>query len=952
MRAVRWPTLVATLSCLIGCLGDPVGPRGTLVLRRLSPLDSVLVGAPGRPLPTAITFEALDGDGRPIRDATVQWTVAGTNALVEQAVGATDSRGQVSAVWVLGTRASDRQTLAVHVQVGKHSAEAGVAATARPVEVSSVAFSTHDTTAVKLGVATAMAAQATDPFGNRFVPAGMRFASLDTTLCSVDSLGVVRAIRRGFGRIVVVAGSSADTAWVHPTQVVQAIRVSPDTLRFHSLGQTATLSVQLLDDQGLYVHDSLPADSVPVNAVVRVQPGRPYAVQSVSNGATPLILRAGIIAQAVQVLVDQRGASVKVSANRTTFDALGDTAQLTASVSDSLGIPLANQALAYSSGDTGVAGVGQSGLITSRSNGSTWIYARAGNGVADSVQIVVAQLVARVVAMQDSILLDALQAVLPTKATAIDRLGSRVTAVPLTYATGAPSVVTVDARGNVRAIANGATVVTAAYGGDTAYIAVRVAQRPVRVLASSDTVRFVALGETQAVAAVAVDSLGHAVSGAVVNLVIGDTTVVRKLDAVTLRAKLNGSTQVTFEVAGLPAQLGVTVAQVADTVVASVGFSQPIATLQAGSPFPVSCDVRDRNGYAVVGAPVAVHASSAATVSGTSCGSLTVARSGLDSLYLTSGPAKTAIPIAVALPPVVTPSLGDYLSVDSMPSSTGPWAPSARRNTQGQIEVYFTGYYRDTVNTDQFRGNLHRLVSNDGVNFQYDGVVLQHNDSLCSLEGSGIENIDIVPRADGSGWRMFYAAGSFTCYGWQVFSAVSNDGRTWVRESGVRLSNGGGVAVPVPWPAGEGMVTELLSSGQWRMIVSTYEHLTPYENKFQITEWRSPDQLNWTYVGPVFTTRQMGPEGQRSVYSPTIKEFAPGLWRMIFTADNRDQPGGASYLWSAVSTDKINWELEGQLIGSPGSNFLYCTLVDDRLIFMRQDGTLPRRLAIATVLMP
>ncbi len=256
------------------------------------------------------------------------------------------------------------------------------------------------------------------------------------------------------------------------------------------------------------------------------------------------------------------------------------------------------------------------------------------------------------------------------------------------------------------------------------------------------------------------------------------------------------------------------------------------------------------------------------------------------------------------------------------------------------------------MNTDQFRGNLHRLVSNDGVNFQYDGVVLQHNDSLCSLEGSGIENIDIVPRADGPGWRMFYAAGSFTCYGWQVFSAVSNDGRSWVRESGVRLSNGGGVAVPVPWPAGEGMVTELLPSGQWRMIVSTYEHLTPYENKFQITEWRSPDQLNWTYVRPVFTTRQIGPEGQRSVYSPTIKEFAPGLWRMIFTADNRDQPGGASYLWSAVSTDKINWELEGQLIGSPGANFLYCTLVDDRLIFMRQDGTLPRRLAIATVLMP
>ena len=36
MRALRWPSLVTTLLCLIGCLGDPVGPAGTLVLRRWS----------------------------------------------------------------------------------------------------------------------------------------------------------------------------------------------------------------------------------------------------------------------------------------------------------------------------------------------------------------------------------------------------------------------------------------------------------------------------------------------------------------------------------------------------------------------------------------------------------------------------------------------------------------------------------------------------------------------------------------------------------------------------------------------------------------------------------------------------------------------------------------------------------------------------------------------------
>src|SRR5712691_4968863 len=165
MRAVCWPTLVASLSCLIGCLGDPVGPRGTLVVRRLSPVDSVLVGAPGRPLPTAITFQVVDGDGKPVPAAAVVWTLVGTNGRLEEASGATDSRGQASALWVLGTKASEGQQLTVQVAVGKHHAAITVPAIAKPVEVSSIAFSAHDTTLVKLGVATAISAQATDPFG-------------------------------------------------------------------------------------------------------------------------------------------------------------------------------------------------------------------------------------------------------------------------------------------------------------------------------------------------------------------------------------------------------------------------------------------------------------------------------------------------------------------------------------------------------------------------------------------------------------------------------------------------------------------------------------------------------------------------------------------------------------------------------------------------------------------
>jgi len=961
MRALRWLTLATTLVCLNGCLGDPVGPGGTLLVRRISPLDSVLVGAPGRPLPTAITFEAVDGENRPVRGAAVVWTVAGTNGRVDQAPGVTDGRGQFSVVWVLGTRASDAQSLTAQVAEGKHKATLTVSAVAKPVEVSSIAFSAQgDTTMVKLGVATRMPAGATDPFGNKFVPTTMKFVSLDTSLCRVDSLGTVQARKRGLGRVVVLAGSAADTAWVHPTQVVQTIVASPDTLRFHSLGQVANLTVQLLDDQGLAVKDSLPVDSVAVDTVVRVQPGTTYAVRSISNGMTPVVLRAGVVAQTVQVVVNQKVASVKMSASHSTFDALGDTAQLSVLVSDSLGAPLTNQVLSYSASDSSVANVGTTGLVMSRGNGSTWIRARAYNGVADSMAITVTQQVARVVAKRDSIMFDALHAVLPIQATAIDRLGSVVVGAVLTYATASPSVASVDASGVVQALGNGVTTASAVYGTDTTTITVKVAQRPVRVLLPTDTVHFVALGETQMVQGIAVDSLGYAVSSLVQGLRTSDSTIAAQVDSVTIRSRANGSAQLTFSVAGISAQQAVLINQVPTRITAAVTFGKPIITLPVGGLVPLTCQALDRNSYPVAG-QVLVLATAAGTVAGSTCSDVRLQHSGWDTITVGQGSAQTRIPVVVAAAAQVSSAFGDFIQQSAAPpgGTSGPWAPSARRNSAGNLELYYASYYSQPDSTGFTRADLQRLVSLGGNAFRYDTVVVTHNDTICSAQGTGIENIVIVPRADSAGWRMFYAAGSNTCgFGWQVFSAVSSDERTWTREPGVRLSNGNDPTAPSPtpppWPVGEGMVVDRLPNGEWRMIVGSFEHISPpATNTWQIAEWRSPDQIHWSYVGTVLTTRDMPSGWQGSVYSPSVRQIAAGVWRMLFTADGRGTPGSRSAIWSAVSADLEHWQPEGEVLGGSTTNLYYSTLVDDQVAFIRQDdGSGQFSLAIATVTMP
>jgi hypothetical protein len=157
---------------------------------------------------------------------------------------------------------------------------------------------------------------------------------------------------------------------------------------------------------------------------------------------------------------------------------------------------------------------------------------------------------------------------------------------------------------------------------------------------------------------------------------------------------------------------------------------------------------------------------------------------------------------------------------------------------------------------------------------------------------------------------MFLAAGSFYCYDWQVFSAVSVDGRRWSLEPGIRVPNDG------LWPVGEGMVVRRLpTTGEWQMIVGgTVPDVGRSWEGFEIVEWRSTDQLTWRYHGVLLTRADVGLQPGQSLYSPTIREFAPGLYRMVFAEDV--DPVSPTRLHTAVSADGEHWRFEGTLLDS------------------------------------
>ena len=848
---------------LVGCLSDPLGLRGDLVIAPInfSP-DSVLLGAPGRQLAAPIRLRALDVAGHPVVGAQVQWTVTGAGAQVNEPSAWTDVEGNFSATWTLGVRASQAQQLTAEVSAGQHRATLTLTAAAIPSEVAVVSLP-RDTIVVRLGATAVPRVIAADSFGNTFVPQGVMLETLDPSVATVIANGSLVGVHRGWTHLVAGSAPTRDTGLVRVIQVAESLGVNADSLSLASLGQSESLHLGVWDDLGLEIRDTQVVASIVDTIVAVLESTVPLALRSVANGRTVLRLQVGAIQRDVPVLVAQQVARVDVPADTLALSALNAVAHPQIQMFDALGNPVSGVGLHLRAEDTTVA----------------------------------------VIVAPDSI----------------------------------------------RAAGNGVTRVWAVAAAESASLLVKVAQRAKRVALGADTIRFDALGSVESVPATAFDSLGFPVAGAPRIAAISDSGIAQVADSASVRSVGNGTTMATISVAGLTVSAPIVVSQVEQSI--AIQTSNGILDAFRDSTLPITCQVLDRNGYAMpVTATVA--SSGAGRWIGGECNLLRLERSGFDTLRVSYGAVSAEYPVALAVRPVV--SNVRPLPVDSMPSGSGPWAPTARRNSLGELEVYATGYVSDSVHGG-FRGHLHRYVAHDGVNFVYDGVAVAHDDSLCALNGSGIENMVIVPRADGPGWRMFYAGGSFQCYGWQVFSAVSTDERTWTKEPGIRIDNGLPLTDPtgpVPSPAGEGMVVDQLPTGGWRMIASTYEPGPDSDDKWQITEWRSPDQLTWTYIRTVFSTRQMPPEGQRSVYSPTIREVTPGLWRMIFTADNFNLPGGRSRLWSAVSTNLVEWQLEGELLGAAGSDFLYSSLVDDVLIFMRQDTGQPRHLALANVAMP
>jgi hypothetical protein len=1126
MSTRRTRFLVGVLAVVVvACLDNSLGPSTLTVTLAAGSADTVWSGTPGEAIPGGVRVRIVGEGGRPISGASLAWEAVGRGSRLANAAVQSNSAGEGTAVWLLGTDAAEEQRLHVIVRAAHQEADVVVRARVVPNVVSGLRVVADTAGVLRVGDTLQLHVDAIDPYGNVFPAPDVTTTLSDSTLGSAVGALVIGGPRRGRGVVRVTSRGVGATLPLHVTQFVAAIVPAHDTLVFSSLGAEVPIAYEVRDDRGRVVADTVAALSVsdtsvarldgtrlrslspgdatlqfelsPANALIPLtvdqriaslrlirdtirfdalfdtttihpiardslgfyvrQPAVIIQVQdeqvaelaartltavtpgvtivtlvdpetgittsaavvvhqlirridagqvlfdALGDELTPAVtardrlgfavanaalvyaisdstvvhlgpdgrlnsLRPGQVTLSVRdpetgtvtstdVIVQQRIATLALDADTVAFDALSDTARFSLVGRDRLGALVADagERTVYVSTDSQVIAVSASGIAQSAGNGAALVIAQSSDGPSDTVRVVVAQRVTALVVNLDSVLFESLQAEQHVTGTAVDRLGIAVAGVPVTYSVEDTTIVRLDQTGITRALSNGATRVIASVEAITVPVTIRVQQRAVRVVVPQDTIHLSALGDTASIAGVALDSLGSRVLGDISGLVIGDSSVISQTDSLTVRAKLNGTARVTFSIAGVRGSTNVAVKQVAASMTAAVVHDPPIVTLAQGQRLELDCHVFDRNAFEIEGAEPVV-ASSQGTVNGSRCDGITIVHSGHDVLHVSLDTSSRDVPVTIAVQPSVTLSGGEYLNIDSFPENASPWSPSVWRNPSGQVELFVTVYYPDSSTQGTSRGDLHRYVSDDGLVFRYDGVVLQKDADPCSLNGSGIENVAIVPRQGGIGWRMFYAGGTFNCYGWQVFSAVSEDGRNWIKEPGIRLSNGGSIppAAPVsaPYPVGEGMSVDVLPSGETRMIVGSFEHVDPPPDRvWQIAEWRSSDQLNWHYLDVVLTTRDMPRGGQGSVYSPSIIELAPGLWRMFFTADDRLNPNSRSAVWTAVSTDRKNWTVEGRIAGDSTTDLYYASVLDSRLYFIRQDVGGGARLASATLQM-
>ena len=287
--------------------------------------------------------------------------------------------------------------------------------------------------------------------------------------------------------------------------------------------------------------------------------------------------------------------TVNVTPSTSQLTAIGATVQLTATVLDQRGQPMASVAVTWASSDGSVASVDGNGNVSAAANGSVTITATAGNA-SGTATVTVSQQPVRVDVSPSTASLSSVGQTVQLAAEAFDANGHAITGINFDWTSSNESVATVDAAGLVTARRPGNADIAAAAGGVRASAEVTVSVEAVALSVSPSAHTMFSVGDTLRLEAEVLDAQGNAIPGISVTWASENSGIATVDMAGLVTSVRTGSTNIYAEAGALADSAAISVAQLA----VGVDLTPEKDTLQTvGDTLRLTAVARDANGNEV-----------------------------------------------------------------------------------------------------------------------------------------------------------------------------------------------------------------------------------------------------------------------------------------------------------------------------------------------------------------
>lgn len=456
------------------------------------------------------------------------------------------------------------------------------------------------TTQTKLSVGSTLALQAKiyDGSRNTIVDKSVLWTSSDSTIAKVSPEGVVTGIGVGAVRIAAsVQGRSAVASLTVTARAVASILVNPPSPNI-LVGATMQLSSVTLGESGDILagrsvawqsSDPLVASVDNLGLLTGLAPG----VTTITATSETRTASVGVTVLPVPV------ANVQISPVTDTV-VVGQTTQLTAVPRDSIGAPLVDRPLLWTSGNQSIATVSASGLVIGVAAGTVSITGTSEGKSSSSTIVVLARPVGSVIVSPAQVSLNAGQT-LKLTVLITDNNGTLLTNRPITYRSGNTNTATVSTDGTVTGVNEGSTTITVTSEGKTGTADVSVTASPISVVRINTPSVDMAIGATQRLSVTLLDASGNTLPARPVSWRSGATSVATIAADGTVTAISAGSVVMFATVEGKLASVTLLVRAI---TVVSVAVAPPSAQVYVGDALDLGAQPRDAGGAVIAGKAV------------------------------------------------------------------------------------------------------------------------------------------------------------------------------------------------------------------------------------------------------------------------------------------------------------------------------------------------------------